>query len=590
MKEIEKPEIKSRKRNKKKGKLFIILGLIIIVALALLLWFVFNRNPNFTGERIKFEIAGSRSVQSGGFVEYRINYKNEEEVSLKDAELSLIYPDGFSFQSSSEKADNNEGTKWNLKKLSSSEGDEITITGKLYGNPDDMKDITAFLEYRPANFNTGFKEESKISTKILKSDLVISSNFPEIVSREDNLEYSIKVKNEESFELTNLKIKVEYPAGFEFQSADPTPSSDNKVWNFNKIASGEEVEIKIKEKVVGELEEEKSLNVEAGVFDGSGRYYKQRENIFETKIAKIDAKLDYRVAKKKEIVVSLGDLLEFNLNYKNIGTENLPNTKVEVDLNTEFLQEESIVVDEGRYSDGKVIWDDSSLSDFSEVKKKEEGNLKFVAKVKENIDSESTEEPSIVSKAKILSNNEKTGGKLEKESNEIRVKIGTLVELETIGRYYNFDNKKIGTGPIPPKVGETTTYWVYLFITNTTNEVNDGKVEVSLPEGVSWTGKKKVEVGDLSFLGGKLIWNIGKIAADTGGKNPRLEARFELGLTPNEEQVGESLTLVENSVFTGNDLYTEGNIQKERKKITTGLKDDSNIEEGEGVVVGADNE
>ena len=576
--------------KRRKNRIFIILVVAIIIALGLLIWFIFNREPNFTGDRVSFDIVGSRNIQSGGLVEYRILYENLEGTSLKDVEITMIYPDGFTYESSSEKPENGEGNKWKIRKISPGDKEEITISGKLCGNPDDIKNIKALFDYTPSGVASSYQEEAEIGTKVLKTSLAITSSFPKLVSQEDSLSYSIKIKNEEKFNISNLRVKIEHPSNFEFVNASPGPSSDNKVWNFSEIAAGEEKEIKLEHKVIGELEEKKDLTVEAGVFDQNGTYYKQKEEIFNSKISKIDIDLKYSVNKKETVSIDPGKELNFNIHYKNTGTETLPDAGVEVEISKEFLEEKSIKVEGGRYSDGKINWDSSNASALKSIKKGKGGDLKFSAKIKKNIDSESVQDPVFKSKANFTSSNSETRVDIKRDSNEIEIKVNSLVKLESIGRFYDFDNKKIGSGPIPPKVGETTKYRVYLFISNTTNEIFDGKVEISLPKHVSWTGVKEVEVGNLSFINKKLIWDIGKIDRNLVSEDARIEANFEVGITPNKDQVDKLVTLVNKTVFTGKDRHTDKAVKIETKPIKTDLEGDPKIKEEQGKVKGVEEE
>ncbi|NQV00234.1 MAG: hypothetical protein HQ538_05835, partial [Parcubacteria group bacterium] len=429
--------------NKKgKNRIFIIIIAVIIIVLGLLIWFIASREPNFTGDRVSFDIAGSRNIQSGGLVEYRILYENLEGTSLKDVEITMIYPDGFIYESSSEKPENDEGNKWKIRKISTDDKEEITISGKLCGNPDEIKSIKALLDYTPSGVASSYQEEAAIDVKVLKTNLVISSNFPKLVSQEDSLSYSIKVKNEEKFDISNLRVKIKHPESFEFVSASPEASNDNSVWDFSEIGAGKEKEIKIEHKALGELENKKALNVEAGVFDQNGNYFKQKEEIFNTKISKIDIDLKYLANDKESITIAQGKDLKFKVQYKNTGTESLPESKVEVEINKEFLDEESIKVEGGKYSDGKVVWDGSGVAALKSIKKGKGGDLKFSAKVKNNIDSGTVENPILKGKVKFTSSNEETGVNIERDSNEIEVKIGSLVKIESIGRFYDFDNKK----------------------------------------------------------------------------------------------------------------------------------------------------
>ena len=47
--------------------------------------------------------------------------------------------------------------------------------------------------------------------------------------------------------------------------------------------------------------------------------------------------------------------------------------------------------------------------------------------------------------------------------------VATEVAMQNSIRYYTEEGDQLGRGPLPPQVGETTKYWVFVQITNTTN-------------------------------------------------------------------------------------------------------------------------
>ena len=47
------------------------------------------------------------------------------------------------------------------------------------------------------------------------------------------------------------------------------------------------------------------------------------------------------------------------------------------------------------------------------------------------------------------------------KSNEIVVDINTGMVFKAEARYFNDDNIAVGSGPLPPKVGETTKYRIF---------------------------------------------------------------------------------------------------------------------------------
>lgn len=563
--------------------ILIVLGILIFLAILILVWRIY-RKPTFTGERISFSISGPENIKTGDLFTYEVFYENNEEVALRDVEINLFYPEGFSFEQSNPKSQNFTENRWYIRSISPKSSGKIVISGKLYGVPGDIKKCKAHFRYTPLNFNASFTEEAEVITKIDKINLSLSSNFPKLVSKESDLQYEVTIKNEENYDLLNVEINIDYPLAFEFKSADPNPKNANNVWIFDRIESGKEVKIKIAEKVFGELEEKKFLNIKVGIRNHSGEVFMQAEKKFETKIAKIEANISYEVLGQKNISVNPGDLLEFKIHYKNTGTEDLPNVRVESEIDTRFFEKENFVIEGGTLSDSKIIWDKSGVSNFASLKNGAEGDLIFKAKILQDLSSLKMTNLKIVSKAKIFASDQEKGISFFSESNEIEIKIITKVSMTLFGRYFDDQGSQIGSGPLPPKVGNTTTYRIYLMLSNTTNEVENAKVEIYLPLGVSWTGQKSVNLGNLVFIGEKMIWDIGKIQAESGSKTETLNANFEVGITPEEFQVGKTVTLVSKAKFFGKDTFTGKDINFEVGSVDTNLTNDPKVS-GKGAVV-----
>lgn len=585
--EVEKRElIKNNGRSKKRKTIkiiFIVLGVLLVLAVSILIWFIFGKKPTFTGERINFGILGPQNIKSGDLFTYEVSYENNEEVALKDVEINLFYPEEFLYEKSNPKSQNFTENRWYIRSISPKSSGKITISGKLLGNPEDIKKCKATFRYTPSNFNAVFTEEAEVATKIDKINLSISSNFPKIVSKESDLQYEVVVKNEENIDFSNLKIQLDYPQAFEFKSTDPKPQEANNIWNFDKIGHGEEIKIKITEKVFGELEEKKSLNIKVGLKSLSNQEYIQAEKKFETKIAKVEANLTYEVLGQKNVSANPGDLLEFKIHYKNTGTEDLPNASVESEIDMGLFDKESFLIEGGMLSDKKLIWDKSGISSFANLGKGIEGDLIFKAKILEDLPSDATNLKTL-SKAKLIVSDQEKRIFYTSESNEIEIKISTQVSLTLEGRYYDSEGKKVGSGPLPPKVGEATTYRIYLSLSNTTNEVSDGRVEIFLPLGVSWTGVKNVGVGSLTFVGERMVWDVGKIPAGAFKEEKTLEANFEVGITPDDSQVGKTVALISKAKFSGKDTFTGKDLNFEVGSVSTDLTNDPKAS-GKGVVV-----
>lgn len=75
------------------------------------------------------------------------------------------------------------------------------------------------------------------------------------------------------------------------------------------------------------------------------------------------------------------------------------------------------------------------------------------------------------------------------------VKVNSSFQLSSRAVHYTgpFGN----SGPMPPRVGQNTTYTILWSITNSSNDVSRAKVTAVLPLYVKWTGVSSS--GDVSF-------------------------------------------------------------------------------------------
>lgn len=129
--------------------------------------------------------------------------------------------------------------------------------------------------------------------------------------------------------------------------------------------------------------------------------------------------------------------------------------------------------------------------------------------------------------------------------------------LRTAARYFTSEGDQIGRGPLPPKVGKATSYWILASLETGASQIDNGSVVFRLPRGVDWTGRSAVTAGDdLQRDGDGLIWRLGATEAHAGVAFESPSASFEVSLTPTAEQVGMTPDLLNSSVFKGIDAWT----------------------------------
>lgn len=169
----------------------------------------------------------------------------------------------------------------------------------------------------------------------------------------------------------------------------------------------------------------------------------------------------------------------------------------------------------------------------------------------------------------------------ENRSNTIINKINSDLELTEKVRYFSEENIPVGTGPQPPKVGETTSYKVYWVLSNSLHELEDLKVVTKLPDNINWDDKKQFSVGSLDYNSAtrEIVWQIGRLPLTVMTAN----AEFSINFTPSEADKNKIMVVLGGSTVSAIDGETKTNLTLTTKAKTTKLEDDD-IASGDGTV------
>ncbi|MFA7663054.1 MAG: hypothetical protein WCX88_04030 [Patescibacteria group bacterium] len=213
------------KRKSVAGKVFgIMFGILLVVFLVAAAGFIFFSNNKDTGsrwgsEKLLFNVAGPDSVASGGEVEYKIKLENQGNINLQEGELSITFPEGFSFVSSEPKFDQDvaSGGIWKIAEIKAAEIKEFSVKGQLFGEVETTKVISLAMNYRPENFSSSFLATSSYETKIGSSLLDLSYDLGDEIMGGQEIESTIKITKSarSEFDANRLKVVVEYPDGVE---------------------------------------------------------------------------------------------------------------------------------------------------------------------------------------------------------------------------------------------------------------------------------------------------------------------------------------------------------------------------------------
>ena len=589
-------KIYHKKRSRTKRVMIRALVFLVFVAAIAAAGFFFLGRQGFSGEEVGLEIISPDVIAGGQVVEYSIKYKNNGSVPLGQAELEVRLPDDFVFSESTPVS--SEGRVWQIGSIVDGGSGEIKIKGTLYGAEESFETLQAVLTYKPADFNSEFQKVATAVTKVQGSLLEVGITGPERILANKEATFKIKYKNTGETDLANIKISVVGPEDFSF-----TEGADGKEvtsWSVDQAAPGEEKEIEFKGAFGPAAEGERELKAQIG-FTRGDKFYVQKESVLKTNVL-IGAILSTLILNgdSKDRTFNFGDTLNYSIVYQNKDKVDLSDLEVKIVFES-TSRNNKMVLDWATLKDdyngtvlgtqlspelrqGTITWAKRQISGLARLVPGAEGTINFQIKIKpfSEFANWGIKDFEIKSFASVTIGKGGQAGESETiESNIINFKINSDLGFKTEARYFNDDNIAVGSGPVPPKVGEATAYRIFWTVTNSLHEVENLKVSTILPENIIWSRKYELSAGELKFdeATREVSWTLNRMPLDVKS----LGVNFEVTVTPVTADRGKLLTLLLGTNLQATDKSTGGAIAKVADALTSNLDGDP-AAEGKGIV------
>jgi uncharacterized repeat protein (TIGR01451 family) len=572
--------------KKKRGFFFWLFSLIFFAAVlagAAYGFYYFYLSKTGGNGAVEFSINGKNEVLAGEEFSYAVNYKNLSSSSLTGIEIKLVYPENFIFSDSEPKPDAGKDL-WRLSDLGARGGGEIKIKGKIIAEKGSSNIILGSMNYRQANFSSEFKKENSFETLIRDTGIkIIRESDSGILAGETNI---IKIKYsavKEGF-LKNFRVMAEAKDNVEFIEGDKKQPKQ-PIWTIGEVKEEEgglDIKFKVKEKK--EQNEEIKLTFENSP-DGNV-YYKFLEERVSFEVIKNTLNLNLILnGSRVDQGVDFGQTLNYSVVYSNKGETEMKDVVIMAVLSSEILDWQNLNnPSNGNVSDKTITWTKAELPSLEILKPGDEGIIDFSLNVLplDKVEIVPGDKYQVESYAQFSIGNMEIKENEDAKSNTIISKINSDLELDEQVRYFNEDNIAVGSGPLPPKVGQTTSYKVYWVLTNNLHELNELTVEVPFPAYVKWDEKSRATVGNLYYDSGsnKAVWNIGRLPIDVY----KVEAEFNISITPSDADADKVLVLLPGSKIRAVDSETGAAINKTGQAKTTRLEDDD-IAQTDGRVV-----
>ena len=570
-------------KGKKAVKMgFIWLGVILgIIGLVVAVYQI--RKSAFNESKVAISIEGPDEIRSGELVEYEITYTNDNWGTLKNAVLYINHPESFKPEDSSAyKKESPTVSIVDLGQIKGHVSSKIVFSGKAYSPKGTLIYIKTDLAYNPPNFNSDFSIKEQKGVNVISTPIKLELRAPMAVANGNALDYQISYKNEGAQDFENLRLKVDFPEGFGFSKSEPNASEGNNIWHIGRLGAGESGSVTISGNLKGDRDSYKNFEIHLGSIN-QGQFVSYNDEKISTRIMSSPLVIWQTINDSMNININSGEVLVFKMHYKNEGDLRLRNVIIREKLDSEVVDFSTLKMNGGAFTESTrtIEWKASDHPDLALLLPGQEGEIEFSIIAKEIIPVKSTKDKNFMVSglATIDSPDIPTPIDMNKiiASNRIDLKLNSKIIMGVAG-YYKSDLIP-NSGPIPPVVGQETTYTINLKIGNVSNDVKDSRVRIILPTGVLMTGKKYPENADLAYneRTNELIWNIGNMKVGEGIISPFREASFQVKIKPSPDQVSESVGIVKSVTFFGKDLFTGQELVVEGGGKNIGLTEDTSI-------------
>jgi hypothetical protein len=561
----------TKKRHEKfyKNSKFHLVADILLVLSVLVLLSIFIIFWNFQPKAeiiLEAELTGGLA-QSGQAASLEIEYENNSKAVIKDAKLSVVFPENFVLLSVwPENIFIDQSNTFSLGDLEHKVKGKIKIVGVPYGEINSRQMFAYSLNYshngRLENTlgSFGFVLESSA----LATDLTIPT---EVFSKID-FGGKIIVKNSGRADLEKDIVISFSGSPFEIKSISSAAATlvNNEI-SLGRLKVGEQEEINFTAGAQAEGEYDFSADI---YLSSDGKKFLQQKISKHLKISQPKFQTEIAIDKK---VAEDGEAVDYKISFINNEESEARDISFYISPADSSLSLKSLIL---KNASEKYFLDNTTVK-IGSLAAGEEGELELEAVLERKKINQEQE-------AGLAFNLNYRAG--EKNIDYIfyspKIKILSDLQVSSRGFYYSAEGDQLGIGPLPPAVDVPTRYWIFWEIDNLGNDLKDFAMTADLPANVGWTGQKSLLAGDIRYgaISKKIVWNVDDVSRADGS----YRAGFEVELIPSAAQVGKIPDLLTNIKYSATDVFANAEISGELSDVTADLKDDPSAS-GKGTVI-----
>jgi hypothetical protein len=529
-------------------------------------------------QQIELTIVSSQAaVASGDAMSADLTVQNNGKQPLLDAYVTIPQSSGFVLSHSHPAA--GEQGRIHLGTIEPEQSAMVSVDGYAIGEVGSAARISAVLTYRTRGFEDTEEKLVSETLYISGSQFSLSARFPESIAANKPFDFEISFDNlSQVTNFPNVVIVPIFPPDWQMVESRPSNDPATETWTIDSVGS-----------------------LQSGKISGRARLNSRTTTMAEIKL-QLFASPEGRPLLQDELTISvpvfyplataeatllpsradLGESIEAIVNVFNGESFTLSEASLQFGVNEALV--DTLAFTPGSYQGGMLTVPLTTMLSNAQRQVIVEFPLRDTVNALHAFGNEDV----IFSLRGELHYPNQRGETVVVPLNTVTAQINSDLQVNATARYFTPDGEAIGTGPLPPAVGEATTYWVFLSLENQLHPVRDVVVTARVPDGITWGGRASVGAGEPLYFDeatNRISWRVGVVPDyKTNYGSSQFGAAFQLSITPNESQLGEQPVLLEEIRVDGIDQNTGTRLESVASDVTTQLTFDAHAKDDGRVV------
>lgn len=563
---------------------FVLIGslLIFIFVAGLSSLFLYFGGNQISNENILISIDGPSLIGGGEALPLEVTVTNQNSVIIESATLILKYPVGT--RTVGDTPRNLYEERIPINDIAPGEVAKYPVRVAVFGEESSEKNIEATIEYRINGSNGMFyKEADPLAFRISSSPLLLRIESIEKVASGQLVDIKMTAVSNASAPINDILITAQYPNGFTYEESSPAPVFGQNVWKIDELLPEETATILLRGIVTGLTEETFRINFDAGPASPDNQYLvdaalaeANADFIIERPFIDVQIGIDGDFDRQAVVPEAMNSTVVVKI--ENSLDETVYDMVVEVVPKGNALDLRSIVGSTGFYDSnrGGVYWEVSNNPTFARVLPGDKRELSFTV-VPNSVRTTASYELEVNVYARRVAETSAQETLIGTTKAEAKYSSSVEVATQAARSIAGFAD----SGPVPPEVGETTTYTLTIAVDAGANEMTDVIVDTGLPLYINWLNKYDAD-GTVTYnsVSKTLQWNIGNMSSFE-----RKDLTFQVSIQPSISQLGTMPTILKAQRVRANDRYTGVLLQDNFNAVTTELSEELGYPEDNGKVM-----